>query len=236
MRFTLAILLILLSTATLQGRFRGYPQLPKLATSIEEFVVDGWEIFDSSEGDLNKDGFADVALVLQSLDSIPADGDDDWSIPYYPRILAIAFWDKEADGYRLKAQSNKFIITTEGNGTMEEPYSGMEIRKNGTLRFDFTYWYSAGTWYMGSSTYIFRYQNNRFELIGQETESMHRATMATSKTSINYSTRKAILFTSDGEDDKGKTETASFELDELPTLKTVGAAEFVPAIQIPWKD
>ena len=215
------------------SQFGEYPKLPHSVQVLDDFISDGWELLDSSRGDLNKDGVDDYAFVLQSLDSIPAEYEDAmWSVPYYPRILGIAFWDDDLSGYKLKVQSNKFVITNEGNGSMEEPYRGLEIRKNGTLKFEFGYWYSAGTWYTGSSTYIFRYQNNRFELIGQEITSLHRATMAYSKTSINYSTRKATLFSQEDEEDKGATETVSFSVDELPTFRTIGAARFVAAVDI----
>ena len=221
-------------TVQANGQFREYPQLPNNAQSLNDFIVDGWKLMDNARGDLNKDGVEDIAFVLQSRDSIPAEDEaSHWSIPDYPRIMGIAFWDGETNSYRLEVQSNEFVITQGGNGAMEEPFKGVWIGK-GTLSFDFGYWSSAGTWYTGTSAYIFRYQNKRFELIGQELTSLHRATHATTEISINYSTHKAIYFSQESEEDRGVSKTVSFEVDELPTFKTIGAAEFNPAVEINW--
>lgn len=230
MKYILTVLMITLLAIQADGQFKRYPQLPHHAQSVYDFVPDRWELMDSTRGDLNKDGAEDIVFVLQSRDSIPAE--DYWRIPDYPRMMGIAFWDSETNGYKLEVQSNEFVITQEGNGAMEEPFRWVGIGSNGTLNFSFDSWYSMGSWYTETSTYIFRYQNNRFELIGQELTSFHRASHATTNVSINYSTRKAIYFSQESEDDKGITKTVSFEIDELPTFKTIGAAGFEPAVII----
>ena len=233
MKYILTVLIITLLAIQADGQFKGYPQLPHHAQSLDNFVPDRWELIDNDRGDLNKDGAEDIVFVLQSRDSIPAEDEDwHWSIPDYPRILGIAFWDSETNGYKLEVQSNEFVITQEGNGAMEEPFQGVGIGSNGTLHFRFGSWYSMGTWYTGTSTYIFRYQNNRFELIGQELTSFHRASHEATNVSINYSTRKAIYFSQESEEDKGITKTVSFEIDKLPTFRTIGAAGFEPAVKI----
>lgn len=219
----LITLLLLLTVATVKADEIDYPSLPERVKSMDDFIPKGWALLDNSKGDLNKDGFDDYAFVLESKDSIRSYDFGDWSGVYNPRILGIAFWNESYGGYELKIQSNDFIITTKGDMTMDEPYEGLNI-KNGTVWFDFRYWYSAGTWFMGTTTFVFRYQNGQFELIGRERTSLHRATHAYIKESINYSTRKAILFTQENEEDKGRTRNATFKLDKLYTFDTVGGA------------
>jgi len=219
----LITLLLLLAVSTVKADDIYYPSLAERVKSLDDFIPKGWELLDNDKGDLNKDGFDDYAFVLESKDSIKTDDFGDWSGAYFPRILGIAFWNESYGGYELKLQSNDFIITTKGDMTMAEPYQGLKIKK-GTIWFEFGYWYSAGTWFTGTKTFVFRYQNARFELIGQENTSMHRATHAYTKESINYSTRKAILFTQESEEDKGRTRNATFKLENLYTFDTIGEA------------
>ncbi len=184
---------------------------------------------DRCEGDLNNDGFPDQVLVLESLDSIPAEDPDAlWSKPWNPRMLVILLYDGLNGNYRKVVESTDFILTDEGNATMDEPFVGIECRKNGTLRIDFRYWYSAGSWSMGTSSYIFRYQNHRFELIGQELTHVHRGTGGSSLLSINYSTRRTILTTKEYGDSEEVTTPGRFDIDELPTFQSIGEAKFIP--------
>ncbi|MCC8187192.1 MAG: hypothetical protein LIP08_06710 [Bacteroides sp.] len=216
-----------------EKEFEGYPTLPATSTDLQGFIPDRWHLLESAEGDLNQDGIPDIAFVLQSKDSIPAEDTEGFrSKPWYPRILGIAFRDPDTGHYKLVEQSDHFVITDEGDATMDEPFEEMTIRDNGTLRLGFRYWYSAGTWYMGGSAYIFRYQNHRFELIGQDIWSMHRATHESSHTSINYSTGKAVVTHRPDGDSPEESHTLSFQCEELPTLRSVGQAGFTPEIDL----
>ena len=62
---------------------------------------------------------------------------------------------------------------------------------------------------------VFRYQNNRFELIGHESSSFHRATHEESTTSTNFST-KMHHFTYT--DENGKKETVKKKVKDMRPL------------------
>ena len=54
---------------------------------------------------------------------------------------------------------------------------------------------SAGSWWTSTNVYIFRFQNNVFELIGYESNAYMRNTGEEEGTSINFSTNKAKITT-----------------------------------------
>ncbi len=154
-----------------------YPRLSSGGGSLEDFIPKGWKILSQTTGDLNKDRQPDVALVLQSTNEkyiVTDKGFGQDTLDTSPRILAVLFGNASAGGYTLTVQSNTFILRHD-NPTADEPFSGMEIGKNGVLAVSFHFWYSAGSWFAGSNTYKFRYQHNRFELIGYEGDEFHRA-------------------------------------------------------------
>lgn len=217
----LILLLFSISATVFPDNFPEYPELPQYAKNLEGLIPEGWELYNKKTGDLNKDGHDDVVFVLQWADSIPPEYPDAmWSCAYSPRILGIALWNEKQNQFELEVQSNTFILTNEGDCTHKDPFDEVKI-KRGSVWIEFSYWSSAGTWYMGADTFIFRYQNNQFELIGTEHTSTHRATLAHSKLSVNYSTRKAILFTQEDEEDKGTTRTLTFEHDKAFTFDDV---------------
>ena len=107
---------------------------------------------------------------------------------------------KEKDGtYTLAAKNDKGFIQSEGNEetpTLMDTLSNISIKKN-VLKITFNYFMSAGSWATSTEVYIFRFQNNRFELIGYESDSYMRNTGEEEKVSINFSTNK-VKMTSGG--------------------------------------
>ncbi len=214
---------------------------PQKAKSINDFVPKGWKILKDengsnfiTKGDLNKDKLEDVAIIIEKNDkkNIKKNeslGPDELNLN--PRILLVLF--KEKDGtYTLAAKNDKGFIQSEGNEetpTLMDTLSNISIKKN-VLKITFNYFMSAGSWNTSSDTYIFRFQNNVFELIGYESDSYMRNTGEEEKVSINFSTNK-VKSTSGGnmfEDAKDKPKdkwrNAEFEkkyiLDEM-TEKTL---------------
>ena len=107
---------------------------------------------------------------------------------------------KEKDGtYTLAAKNDKGFIQSEGNEetpTLMDTLSNISIKKN-VLKITFNYFMSAGSWATSTEVYIFRFQNNVFELIGYESNSYMRNTGEEEKVSINFSTNK-VKMTSGG--------------------------------------
>ena len=209
---------------------------PQKAKSINDFVPKGWKILKDengsnfiAKGDLNKDNLEDIAIVIEKNDkkNIKKNeslGPDELNLN--PRILLVLFKEKNGT-YTLAAKNDKGFIKSEGsedNPALMDTLSDISIKKN-VLKITFNYFMSAGSWNTSSDTYIFRFQNNVFELIGYESDSYMRNSGDEEKISINFSTNK-VKFTTGGnmfEDAKDKPKdkwrNAEFEkkyiLDEM---------------------
>ena len=174
---------------------------PQKAKSINDFVPKGWKILKDengsnfiAKGDLNKDKLEDVAIIIEKNDKKNIKKNDNFGpneLNLNPRILLILF--KEKDGtYSLVAKNDKGFIKSEGsedNPALMDTLSDICIKKN-VLKITPNYFMSAGSWNTSSDTYIFRFQNNVFELIGYESDSYMRNTGEEEKVSINFSTNK----------------------------------------------
>ena len=179
---------------------------PKKADKIEDFIPKGWKSIIVKKGDLNKDKIDDVVLVIEKNDpkNFKKIEDSPRSNPvnFNPRIILVLFKDKNSK-YTLVAKNDKnFIVSPgyaseEGLETLDSPdyddnLSKAVTIKNNTLRiFTLADYIKAAT----STTYIFRYQNNRFELIGLDAQSILGDTeyVNTRNYSLNLSTKKLII-------------------------------------------
>lgn len=167
--------------------------IESLVSDINDFAPTGWKIIDSIYGDLNNDGQKDVVLVTVKSDpkeivEQPENPSGTDTIYLSPLKLIVAF--KEGEHYRLIAQNSHFLPSGDDNlpNPLSEP-GGISIEK-GVLRISMHYWYSSGSWYVSDDEYIFRFQNNKFELIGFSSSSFHRASGEMTSVSVNYSTQK----------------------------------------------
>ena len=180
------------------------PKLPKSAASAQDFAPEGWHVFFIENGDLNKDHVDDIAFILQN--------DDSGS-----RILAIAFGKKKR-GYVLQEQDGGRFIAPKGN---MDAFVDMSIQ-DGTLRVNFLLPGSHA--YDNGDSFIFRFQNKRFELIGWERKRRSRKNDRVHEvTSVNFSTKTVIY-----EDRRKKSETRQkhFDYGRLKTLGNVVPGKF----------
>ena len=179
---------------------------PKKADKIEDFIPKGWKSIIIKKGDLNKDKIDDVVLIIEKNDPKNFKKIEDSSssnpVNFNPRIILVLFKDKNSK-YTLVAKNDKnFIVSPgyaseEGLESLDSPdyndnLSKAVTIKNNTLRiFTLADYIKAAT----STTYIFRYQNNRFELIGLDAQSILGDTeyVNTRNYSINFSTKKLII-------------------------------------------
>lgn len=169
-------------------------------------------IHSSDIGDLNKDGIDDYAFILfqDTYEDIIEEGeeegevlseeeitmkeaeddqteDSDASSKEYDVVVAIYFGD--ADGtYLLYNAWNNILPKKDISVNYEELYSS--ISPKGVLSIHYNIFYGAGTWWWPSATFLFRYENDKFRLIGEETNAFHRATGEGMRTSVNYLTGK----------------------------------------------
>src|SRR5687768_6624673 len=209
-----------------------YPALPRQAASAEGFVPAGWAVESQASGDLNGDGIADLALVLHEQDQenvVAHDGLGESPLDTNPRILAVAF-GRRSGGFVLELENHTLIPRREVP-TLEDPLSegGIAI-EGGTLRVTMGFFASAGSWGTWKTTYTFRHQNGRFELIGFDRDETQRNTGETSGTSINYSTGEAKLTSGNIESDEETVRSATLPSREPITIEEVGdGLEFEPA-------
>ena len=229
-------LFLILSLFLIFSLYAFAESFPQKAKSINDFIPKGWKILKDengsnfiTKGDLNKDNLEDIAIVIEKNDkkNIKKNeslGPDELNLN--PRILLVLF--KEKDGtYTLAAKNDKGFIQSEGNEetpTLMDTLSNISIKKN-VLKITFNYFMSAGSWNTSSDTYIFRFQNNVFELIGYESDSYMRNTGEEEKVSINFSTNKVKsttggnMFEDAKDKPKDKWRNAEFEkkyiLDEM---------------------
>jgi len=180
------------------------PRLPQSGASAEDFAPEGWHVYFIENGDLNKDHVDDIAFILQN--------DDSGS-----RILAIAFGKKKR-GYVLQEQDGGRFIAPKGN---TDAFVDMSIQ-NGALRFNFLLPGSHA--YDNDDSFIFRFQNKRFELIGWERKLRSKKNDRVNEvTSVNFSTQTVIY-----EDRTKKSETRQkhFDYGRLKTLGNVVPGKF----------
>ena len=204
MMFIVLILFIICSLNLLALNF------PEKATKVEDFIPKGWKELIVKKGDLNKDKIDDIVLLIQK-DNPENIMDMDLEYPpffesnvnFNPIIILVLFKDKNSQ-YNLVAKNEKDFILSEGKAIEEQLESLKYISdndfnkdfsksisiKNNTLRI-FTYVYHHKM--SSSSEYVFRYQNNRFELIGLERRygSVEDNYQYINKYSINFSTKKS---------------------------------------------
>lgn len=174
-------------------------QLSNYKKEFENYIPTGWVLDTALKGDLNKDQQADIVLVLRNTnpahfkknDALGAD-----QLDLNPRRLLILF--KAGAGYTRQLATDVFLpsVNSSESPCLEDPMyeGGLEITK-GLLRIRLHYWLSCGSWYVTDYAYTFRYQNKKFELIGLDVSSFHRASGESSVTSYNFSTRKKQIIT-----------------------------------------
>lgn len=211
--------------SSIYGQNFSYPSIKLAGVNTSDFVPSGWTILDSAYGDLNKDGTEDVAIVIQHRDSIFCVNSMEDTVLTQPRILLILFKNTANNQFTLIEQSNSFILKHD-NEQMDDPYQGISIAK-GILILDFNQFYFSGSWYFTNSTYKFRFDSNRFVLIGADISTMHRSTLDYEDYSYNFLTRKRIHTKGNGSYTKGKSQNGykksiqkTFTLPSLKTFKT----------------
>lgn len=174
-----------------------------LKASYKSFVPKNWTILEKVQGDLNQDGQADIALIIEDTnpDHFVANaglGTD--VLNTNERKLLVLL--KQANGYQLAARNS--TLPTEGD--VESPCladplgesEALSIQK-GVLKIHLHYWLSCGSWYVTNHIYAFRYQDHTFKLIGYDVNDFHRASGDITARSINFMTNKVKTTTGENE-------------------------------------
>ena len=147
-----------------------------------DYIPKGMVLFDKVSGDLNKDGIADLVLMIKGTDrSNFVQHEFRGELDRNRRGIIVLF--KRAHGYELASKTpDCFSSENEEGGVYFPPELTLDIRK-GKLYVEYRHG-RYGYW-----TYTFRYQNGDFELIGYDSSSSHGPVINSEK-SINFSTKR----------------------------------------------
>jgi hypothetical protein len=227
MRLLLTFLLLLASGLSFGQDFT-YPTIKKEAKRLNDFAPAGWMVLDSALGDLNKDGLVDAAVILQRRRNLVTDITHGTMV-IHPRILLILFRNPSGNSFSVKEQSNSAIPGGSWEEPEEkdpdydnhrEPTSSMSVGiHKGVLRVNYEFFmpYSHET----SSSYVFRYQQGQFALIGADKFSNFFQSSRYTDVSYNFLTKKVKTKEGSLGDDKSTIEWSTLKTTELKTLKTL---------------
>ena len=130
-----------LSAARLDGQCDSlgalYPSIPLWGKSQEEFVPEHWKIFASDVGDLNGDGLLDLAIAMESEDTIRHVRPGGTTSLTRPRTLLIALG--AGQGYRKALIRNNDFLMRSDEDPATSPELVLEITdvRSLTLRYQF---------------------------------------------------------------------------------------------------
>jgi hypothetical protein len=157
--------------------------VPLSGKTLQSFIPKGWKLFEKAEGDLNKDGLADTAAVVEE--------DRRWEIQDFGnapgRILIILL--KQKDGsFKLGISSLTTVLKADEGGVFGDPFDRISI-KGGVLSLGFY----GGSNYRWGYTYKFRFQNNGWFLIGVTQYNIYTGTGEYTTKDFNLSTGKESI-------------------------------------------
>ena len=187
--------------------------LKQSGNSAKDIVPEGWEVIEA-EGDLNKDGISDLAIIATpNFEEHLKHRDDGYVYNFNQPLLGI-YWGNRNGGYTcwkiydkvIPAQVDEYIFVD----------LSLSITDRGVLKIDVSTFASAGGWGQGGSTYLFRYQSGDFFLIGKDESSMMRNTGETTLDSYNYLTSKHQRITYNEFDPKVKRRETWKKLKKAP--------------------
>jgi hypothetical protein len=136
-----------------------FEEKPKDNNDLNSLIPLGWGILIKdepviAEGDLNRDGIKDVAIIIEELKS-----ETEWAPQ---RALLIAFGTKnDNDTYTLSIIADNIILPSDAGGVWGDPFESLSIDRGSVVISD--YGGSNWRWY---NTYRFRFQDDDWYLIG----------------------------------------------------------------------
>ncbi len=186
---------------------------PQKAGKIEDFIPKGWKSIVKKEGDLNNDNIKDVVLVIQK-------DDPDNAVPLFnayealidiidanQMIILVLFKDKNSQ-FNLVAKNEKDFIISAGKAMEEMAKIEMFIShnfdedlskaisiENNTLHIFTAVRNNYGD--LNLSEYVFKYKNNKFELVSLKSfsEEIHSSYETKYSFSLDFLSKKLKIET-----------------------------------------
>ena len=186
---------------------------PQKASKVEDFIPKGWKSIVKKEGDLNNDNIKDVVLVIQK-------DDPDNAVPLFntyealidiidanQMIILVLFKDKNSQ-FNLVAKNEKDFIISAGKAMEEMAKMEMFISHNFdedlskaiSIENDTLHIFTAIRNNYGDlnlSEYVFKYKNNKFELVSLKSfsEEIHSSYETKYSFFLNFLTKKVKIET-----------------------------------------
>ena len=205
-----------LKLITLQDSLRNCQVVKK--QSPNDFIPEGYVVFETMYGDLNKDGSDDCVLIIKGTENIQIINDEYLGqIDRNRRGIIVLFNSNQH--YELALQNYEcFSSENEDGGGYYPPELSVEI-ESGNLSVQYLHGRNGG-W-----TYTFRFQNTGFELIGYGMND-YDGPVINSETSINFSTKTKQIKVNTNENDGGgeevfSTTTKKILIDQLIKLADI---------------
>ena len=178
--------------------------LRQQGTDVSNIVPTGWEV-NKATGDLNKDGIDDLVLVVKpDFKENTMTRDDGYVYNFNTPILAIYFGTPDGSFKQWKEYPD--VIPADGEGVSVDVI--LKVTSRNTLSITTEVFHSMGSWSNEQYTYVYRFQNGDFYLIGKQTEEMKRNTGEIETVSENYLTwKRQVVIDNAFEQDFNKKET-----------------------------
>ena len=196
----------------------GAQGLKPTGTSADDIVPDGWW-HTQTAGDLNKDGVADLALIALPNDSAHIKvRDDGYAYNFNQPLLAIYFGTDDGRLRLWKTYDEVLPATVDECTTID--YS-INITPRGTMTIGIEAFMTMGSYNSPDVTYVFRFQDGDFFLIGKDEHSLSRSSGQDETISYNYLTHKRQQVVSNAFDDSIKPREKWTAIPKSP-LKRLG--------------
>ncbi len=184
---------------------------------ITDFIPKNYVSFDTIYGDLNKDGLEDCVLIIKGTDkSKIIEHEYRGKLDRNRRGIIVLF--NKNKGYELAVENyDCFSSENEEGGVYFAPELSVEIDK---AKLHVSYGHGRyGYW-----SYMFRFQNNDFELIGYD-GSYNRGPIVITETSINFLTRTKIVNHNTNEDAEEENEVFEKTVTKISKNKLLKLSE-----------
>ena len=162
-------------------------QLKETGSSAKDLVPEGWECTEA-DGDLNKDGISDMAIIVTPNDPTHLKTREDGYVYNFNQPTLAIYKGKHEGGYQLWKKYDDILPARPDEFTFME--HSLDITDRGVLRINVSEFHSAGGWTQPSATYVVRFQNGDFFLIGKDLNSFARNTGEAETISYNYLTHR----------------------------------------------
>ncbi len=194
-------------------------ELKKSGRSVDELLPSGWTC-QEARGDLYHNGRDDLAMIVlpNHKEKIQV-REDGYELNLNQPLLAIYYMSEEGDLIQREVYDQLIPVPDEYTSID----SSISVNKKGALVIDLSYFFSAGSYDSPNYTYVFRYQNNDFYLIGEELTSHSRATGEGERISTNYLTHKECRSTFNVFKDSQVTPTERWKKIPAKPLQKMGS-------------